>query len=146
MKTIVTTLLIASLFLVAGCQSMQPEPEKSPELYQQLGERSGIADIVEDMLYGVVDDPRINQHFKGVDLGELHGLLTDQFCELSGGPCTYEGRDMRESHAEMDISAGDFNALVESLIVAMEKNDVPTGAQNRLLALLAPMYRDVRGL
>ena len=43
----------------------------------------------------------------------------------------------------MNISHADFNALVEVLIDAMEKNDVSVAAQNRLLQRLAPMHRDI---
>ena len=43
----------------------------------------------------------------------------------------------------MGVNPAAFNALVEDLIEAMEHCKVGTGAQNRLLALLAPMHADV---
>jgi hemoglobin len=43
----------------------------------------------------------------------------------------------------LNIDRAAFNALVEDLQKAMDKNDVPFHAQNRLLAKLAPMYRDI---
>ncbi len=55
-------------------------------------------------------------------------------------------REMRESHSAMDVTETQFNALTENLILAMEQNGVTTGAQNRLLALLAPLHEDIRGL
>lgn len=142
-------LVLASMAL-AGCQtasrSAETSTETSTELYEQLGQRTGIADIVEDLLYLIVDDERINEHFAGVDIQQFHRHLTDQLCNLSGGPCTYTGRSMRESHADMNITATEFNALAEDLILAMEKNDVPAAAQNRLIKLLVPMYPDIRNL
>lgn len=36
-----------------------------------------------------------------------------------------------------------FNALVEVLQSAMDAQGIPFAQQNRLLALLAPMHRDV---
>ena len=50
---------------------------------------------------------------------------------------------MDESHRKFGITNGDFNALVEDLQTAMNHADVPFGTQNRLLALLAPMQRDI---
>ena len=42
-----------------------------------------------------------------------------------------------------DITKGNFNALVEVLQQAMDAQGIAFGAQNRLLARLAPMHRDV---
>lgn len=139
-----SALLMMLALLLGGCQSLNTEPENS--LYQQLGERDGIANVVEDLLYLIVEDERINQQFKGMDVAQFHRNLTDQLCELSGGPCAYTGREMRELHSDMAITDTQFNALAENLILAMEKNDIPTGAQNRLIKQLVPLYPDIRNL
>ena len=52
MKTYTAALMIAMSLVVGGCQSFQSEPDNS--LYLQLGERDGIANVVEDMLYLIV--------------------------------------------------------------------------------------------
>ncbi|MBU2952871.1 group I truncated hemoglobin [Marinobacter sp. F3R08] len=137
-------LLVVMTLILGGCQNLTPHTDDS--LYQQLGEREGIALVVEDLLYLIVDDGRINQQFKGIDVAQFHRNLTDQLCALSGGPCTYTGRGMRELHADMAITDTQFNALAENLILAMEQNDIPTGAQNRLIKQLLPLYPDIRNL
>ncbi|AOY90306.1 group 1 truncated hemoglobin [Marinobacter salinus] len=129
---------------LTGCQSMPAD--SGPTLYQQLGERPGIANVVEDLLYLIVDDERINHQFKGVNVAQFHRNLTDQLCELSGGPCNYSGRSMRELHSDMAITDTQFNALAENLILAMEENNIPTAAQNRLLKRIVPLYSDIRNL
>ncbi len=144
MKTCTAVLIITMGLVLGGCQSLQDEPENS--LYLQLGERTGIADVVEDLLYLIVDDERINQQFKGMNVAQFHRNLTDQLCELSGGPCEYSGREMRELHAAMRITDTQFNALAENLILAMEENHVPITAQNRLIKQLLPLYPDIRHL
>ena len=112
-------------------------------LYQALGEKPGIARLMDDFVNRVVKDPRIGGHFKDVKPQALKESLTDQICQLSGGPCKYEGADMKSAHADMDIHKGHFNALVEVLQSAMDAQGIPFAQQNRLLALLAPMHRDV---
>ena len=112
-------------------------------LYQALGEKPGIARLVDDFVNRVVRDPRIGSHFKDTKPAALKESLADQFCQLSGGPCKYEGADMKSAHADMDINKGHFNALVEVLQSAMDAQGIPFAQQNRLLALLAPMHRDV---
>ena len=144
LKPLFVALLSAIALVLGGCQSLNNKPDDS--LYQQLGEREGIANVVEDLLYLIVDDDRINQQFKGMDVDQFHHNLTDQLCELSGGPCTYTGREMRELHSDMAITNTQFKALAENLILAMEQNDIPTGAQNRLIKQLLPLYPDIRNL
>ena len=43
----------------------------------------------------------------------------------------------------MDITKAHFNALVEVLQAAMAAQGIAFAQQNRLLALLAPMHRDI---
>ena len=50
---------------------------------------------------------------------------------------------MTTSHANMKVNRAAFNALVEQFQFAMDKNNVPFSAQNKMLAKLAPMYREV---
>ena len=112
-------------------------------LYEALGEKAGITRLMDDFVNRVVKDPRIGDQFKDTKLSALKESLTDQICSLSGGPCKYEGADMKSVHADMDINKGHFNALVEVLQKAMDGQGIPFAQQNRLLALLAPMHRDI---
>ena len=112
-------------------------------LYQALGEKAGITRLMDDFVNRLIKDPRIGDHFKDVKPAYLKESLTDQICSLSGGPCQYEGADMKSVHADMDINKGHFNALVEVLQSAMDAQGIPFAQQNRLLALLAPMHRDI---
>lgn len=50
---------------------------------------------------------------------------------------------MKASRAELGIRKADFNALVDVLQVAMDARQMPFRDQNRLLALLAPVHRDI---
>ncbi|KAA8983694.1 group 1 truncated hemoglobin [Halospina sp. K52047b] len=117
--------------------------EQSGELYQALGERSGIETIVKELLGRIADDERIAFQFKGIDVRRFHRNLSDQLCQLSGGPCTYSGDDMRSVHAGMGVTDTQFNALAEQLVRAMEEEEVPTWAQNRLLERLVPLHEDI---
>lgn len=112
-------------------------------LYQQLGKQEGIETVVEEMLYRVGGDDRIAHHFTDVDIMRVHKLISEQICDVSGGPCDYSGDDMKTSHRNMGVTNADFNALVEHLIAAMEKYEIPVAAQNQLLGLLAPMHGDI---
>lgn len=136
------TLVFAAALLLGSIMPSTAQAQSSA-LYQQLGERSGIETIVEEMLLGVADDERIAHYFADVDILRLHKLISEQVCNVSGGPCEYTGETMTVSHSNLGINNADFNALVEHLIAAMEQQEVPVSAQNELLALLAPMHSDI---
>ena len=135
--------LVAMLAPPAFAQGAAAMATAPAGLYQALGEKPGITRLMDDFVNRVVKDPRIGGHFKDVKPAALKESLTDQICQLSGGPCKYEGADMKSAHADMDINKGHFNALVEVLQSAMDAQGIPFAQQNRLLALLAPMHRDV---
>jgi hemoglobin len=50
---------------------------------------------------------------------------------------------MRTAHKDFDIDRMQFNALVEDLQKAMSERRIPFHAQNKLLAKLAPLHRDI---
>jgi hemoglobin len=92
--------------------------------------------VVGDFLGRVVADQRINAFFRGVDAGELSARLTDQICQVSGGPCRYAGRPMREVHASMGIGDSDFDALVEDLGASLDHFNVGPAEKAELLRTL----------
>jgi hemoglobin len=105
--------------------------------------QAGVDRIVEDMVARNIADPRISDIFKGQDLVRLRRVLKEQFCYLLGGGCHYSGRAMRSAHTDMGVQQADMAALVENLQAAMRKEHVGFAAQNRFLARLAPMHRDI---
>ncbi len=108
-----------------------------------FGGREGIDRIVKRMIAISVEDPEIAEIFKGQDLVRLDRTLNEQFCQILNAGCTYSGRDMKSSHADLGIQQADMNRLVENLQAAMRAEGVPFAAQNRFLSKLAPMRRDV---
>lgn len=135
-------LLLATALLLGACTA-NTQPPKDDSLYRDLGAKPGITRIVEDMLLHIAHDERIVEHFRNVNITRLRDKLIEQFCVEAGGPCTYTGDTMAESHKGQHLTRSDFNALVEDLIKAMEDQGVPVTAQNRLIARLAPMRGEV---
>ncbi len=115
----------------------------APGLYQAFGEQAGLRSLMDDFVQRLAADPRIGAKFRDTNLASLAGQLTLQVCQLSGGPCVYKGPDMKDAHANMDVRRADFHALVEALQRSMDARGIPFTRQNQLLALLAPMHRDV---
>jgi hemoglobin len=112
-------------------------------LYRAFGEKAGIATLMTDFVGRLKADARIGRFFKDVNPKHLATQLTDQLCMVSGGPCAYEGETMARSHAELGIQRADFNALVEVLQDTMSARGIAFADQNRMLARLAPMHREI---
>jgi hemoglobin len=112
-------------------------------LYEAFGQREGIGSLMDDFVQRLRADPRIGSHFAETRLDHLASQLGDQLCQLAGGPCTYKGPDMKTAHDSMDVTRADFNALVEVLQQSMDARGIPFSRQNQMLALLAPMHKDV---
>ena len=105
--------------------------------------REGSDRIVDDMLDRSVADPRIADIFVATDMVRLRRTLKEQFCYILNGGCTYTGRSMQDAHDEIGLQPADMGALVEHLQDAMDAEGVPFRTQNRFLARLAPMRRDI---
>jgi len=143
-------LCIASLPTFAHDESAAgtaPDPApRHPELagvYEQFGGDEGMVELMEVFMQELLADPRMRPFFEGTDQERVKLQLAEQFCAILGGGCTYSGRDMRTAHEQLGATRADFNALVEDLQIAMNKQGIPFRAQNKLLAILAPMHREV---
>lgn len=128
--------------MTAGCQTASQDHDW---LYRQLGGYKGISQLNTTFLLTIAKDRRISHYFERIDINHLHRRLTQQFCALAAGPCTYTGETMVDAHRRLHLHNADFNALVEDLVRAMEARNIPVGAQNRLLAKLAPMRPAIVG-
>ena len=129
--------------LVAATIAASPAFAQSDALYQQLGGQPGLVRLMDDFMVRLLADKRMQPFFKDVDQAHVKAQLVDQFCEVSGGPCKLKGPDMKRVHEGFDIDRAAFNALVEVLQQSMDAQGIPCAAQNRLLAKLAPMHRDI---
>lgn len=123
-------------------------PMKDKAVFEAFHGKEGIARITSDLVDRNISDPRIKDIFATADVPRLKRTLSEQFCYILAGPasdggCDYTGKAMSGTHKDMGVTPRDFNILVENLQKAMDKEGVPFAAQNKLLAKLAPMNRQV---
>ncbi len=122
-------------------QPVAAAPQKS--LYDRLGGEAAIKAVVDEFVANVGADTRINGYFANADLDRLKGHLVNQIGQAGGGPQIYTGRDMKTTHAGMGIDEPAFNALVEDLVKALDKFNVPETEKNELLGVLGSMKADI---
>ena len=115
----------------------------STTLFDEIGGDVKLHATIEEFTKIILDDSRINFAFAQADLSVFKQRLYSQLCALANGPCKYEGRDMKTAHQKLAVDNAQFNALAEDLYLAFDRVGVNYRAQNKLMALLAPMQRDI---
>jgi hemoglobin len=138
-----------NLAAVAAVLTLLPAAEaKEKTLYERLGGKKAITAVVDEFVGRVAADTRINHYFAAAAadpqrLASFKMKLVDQICQASGGPSKYTGKDMKTAHMGMGVAGGDFNALVEDLVSALDKFKVGEKEKGDLLGALGPMKTDI---
>jgi hemoglobin len=138
--------LLLMILLSSGASAQVSEPvagASTTPFYNDLGGREGVHKVVVKLVTILLADARVSATFDGVDTDRLRLRFEEQFCHLSGGPCIYTGKPMQEIHQDLKITNKQFNAVIEDLQSAMDACDITSHVQNRLLARLASMQRQI---
>ena len=129
-----------TLLLAGGlaCSAGSGQDKSSRTLYERLGRYDGIATIVDAYLKGVRADPQLARFSgRGTDsLVRARQLLKDQLCALTGGPCTYIGRDMQTAHGGLAITDSDWAVSMKHMSAALEKSHVSGNERDEFLGLV----------
>jgi hemoglobin len=143
------TLLLAVLTLgLTACASMSSEPTPSPSLYRRLGGREGIAGVVDTFVSNALADQRIGPAFKALPaakVGPLKSNIADFLCENTGGPCSYLGRTMKESHKGLALTKEDFDACNAALAKALDSSNVAAADKEQVMKLVQTLMPDIVG-
>lgn len=142
-KFLRTASLVSVFALVALTASAQAEKS----LYERLGGRDAIYAVVGKAIEYIAADERIASYFQTTvaenRVQHLHDMLTAQICEATGGPEKYTGLNMKKAHKGMGVTDEAFAALVEDFVKAFNDFNIPQKEQDEILALLAPMKKDM---
>ncbi len=120
-----------------------------PSLYERLGGIYSIAVVVDDFIDRVMADARLNAnpavneaHHKVPPPGFKY-LVTEMVGWASGGPQKYSGRSMRDSHQHLNITPGEWDAMMDDFQQTLNKFEVPAPEQAELKAIVQSTYGDI---
>jgi len=120
-----------------------------PSLYERLGGAYSIATVVDDFIERLLvnatlnANPAIKEARARVPKAGLKFHVTTLVCEVSGGPCKYIGRTMKESHEKLNISQAEWDAMVVDFKATLDKFKVPQREQQELITIVGSTKSDI---
>ncbi len=136
--------IVVGTLLLSGCPGQNTRTTvKEKSLYERLGGKETLTAVVDDLVKRVAADSQINRFFAVTDLPKFKVNLLDHICQASGGPCKYKGQDMKTVHKGMGLSNAHFDAFVNDLVASLNQFKIAEQDRNALLAILAPMRKDI---
>jgi hemoglobin len=132
---------------VASCHaSAKSAPESAggqPTLYTRLGGQAGIEAVAGQFVTNITTDSRVSHYFVDTDVAQFKNNMAKLLAQLTGGPKNYVGRDMKTTHTGLGVSGADFDAVIEDLVKSLDQFKVGEKEKSELLAILAPLRKDI---
>jgi hemoglobin len=123
--------------------------EDARSLYDRLGGVYSIAVVVDDFIDRIMSDarlnanPRVDEAHHRVSPQGFKYYVTEMLCWASGGPQTYSGRSMVDSHREMRITGDEWDAFMDDLDQTLTKFAVPEREHGEVVAIVESTKSDI---
>jgi hemoglobin len=142
---------VAAMTAASGAAAQAPSVPNEPStpLYERLGGLKGITAVVDDFIDRLVTNKTLNRNPE-IDAGRkrspapyLKYQVSAMVCEVTGGPCKYTGKDMKESHAHMNITEKEWDVMVGEFKKSLAKFKVPAREQQELFEIVGTTKADI---
>ena len=94
-------------------------------MFERIGGEPALRAIIDEFVDKIVDDIMIGFFFRKVDRQRLKLMEYQHAAEHLGGPVRYEGRPLRQAHAQHRIMGGQFARRKELLRKTLVAHHVP---------------------
>jgi hemoglobin len=151
-----TVVLAGILWILIGLgpPAFAQAPEKAavpakPSLYGRLGGLYSISAVVDDFIDRVYlnatlnANPNIAKARSDVRKAGLKVHVVNLVCMVTGGPCKYTGKGMKEAHANFHITPGEWQALLVDFRASLDKFKVPAAEQRELVDIVESTKPDI---
>ncbi len=118
-------------------------------LYDRLGGLKGITVVVDDFINRLVankelnKNPAINAGRKSSPAPYLKFQVSQMVCGVTGGPCKYTGKAMKESHVHLNISEKEWGVMAAEFKKSLDKFKVPAAEQKELFDIVGTTKADI---
>jgi len=118
---------------------------ESSTLFARLGGMEQITAVVSETIDRTSIDPKAARIFEGIKLAPVKESVAQHLCEISGGPCKYEGAPMAKAHTGLAITSEQFEIMDTYLNQALSARGISQADRAELGKLLGAMKGDVVG-
>jgi hemoglobin len=115
-------------------------------LYLRLGGYDVIAAIVDEFSQTFAADPRTVRFGSGMNRTRRQRnrqLTVDYLSAATRGPTFYLGQDMKTAHADLEITAAEWQIAMDHVERALAKLNVPNRESKELMAVFAASRDDI---
>ncbi len=137
------------LFASWGAMTVAAQEKTEKSLYDRLGGYNALALVVDEFIMQLGKDKQLSRFLVGLSddsKKKLRQHVLDQFCQATGGPCLYNGRDMRTTHTGLKITESDWDIASKALVAALDKYKVPQKEKDEVVAFVTSLKKDIVGL
>ncbi|MEO7038639.1 MAG: group 1 truncated hemoglobin [Candidatus Elarobacter sp.] len=118
------------------------QAQEKPSLYERLGRAYKIAILVDDFIDRIMADsrleanPRVKAANEHISRAGFKYIVTEMTCWATGGPQTYTGRSMGESHRHLLITDAEWRWFMDDFQASLDACNVRKPEQQELTAIL----------
>ena len=145
---ILSSVLLLGSFASSSVQAQEPSAQKVL-LFERLGGLKGITVVVDDFIDRLVANETLNKN-PAIDAGRtsspapyLKFHVSALVCEVTGGPCKYTGKAMKESHSHLKITENEWSVMAAEFKKSLDKFKVPAAEQDELFAIVGTTKSDI---
>ncbi len=120
-------------------------PATVESIYDQIGGTAAVSATVEELYARVLGDPLVAPYFEDIDMERQRHHMRAFIAAALGGTHVYEGRDMAIVHADLGITAREFDRVASHLAGALRTLGVQTAQVQAILARIAPLRAEIVG-
>ncbi len=120
--------------------------EGQKTLFEKYGGFDGIAGVVKIFYDLVLADETVSHFFKEVNMNKQRQHQTNFISFCLGGPNKYNGRNMREAHAHLNLKEEHFAAIAKHLTQALRTGGVSEDDITAILKVVATTHDEVLNL
>ena len=114
-------------------------------LFERVGGQPAVDATVDAFYVKVLADERVNDFFSDVSMKRQHTKQKSFIAAALGGPKPYEGKNMRQAHANLDLTEDDFNVIAGHLQSTLQDLKVEEGLIGEIMAVVGSVKGDVLG-
>ena len=114
-----------------------------PSLYGRLGGEEKIRAIAATILDNHLANAAVKARYAESDRDKVIERVTEFICAGTGGPQTYQGKEMLEAHKGMNINEQEYMAVLDDILAGLNSHGIGQREQEEILMIAYSLRGDI---